>query len=258
MIGIYKFTNLKNSKVYIGQSINIEVRKKAHLKAAFNPNHINYYCQFYKALREYGIENFSFEILEECSKEELNEKEKKWIAYYNSYENGYNMTPGGDFNPSLVPEIVERRTETLLHNEEVNKKLSHKGETNPNAKLSKADVIEIRKAYKDNKNISEVYPLYKEKISYSGFQYCWLGKSWKDIMPEVFLERKPINKGGSKKTIEEIYNMRLDYMNGATKLELLSKYNDNWKNMLRIFRLERWKMKESIPENYCEFLKNRK
>lgn len=51
----------------------------------------------YKAIRKYGIENFNFDIIEECSADELNEREKYWISYYNSYgENGYNLTPGGD------------------------------------------------------------------------------------------------------------------------------------------------------------------
>lgn len=47
-------------------------------------------------MREQGIDNFSFEILEYCSRRQLNAREKYWVAYYNAYENGYNNTPGGD------------------------------------------------------------------------------------------------------------------------------------------------------------------
>lgn len=53
---------------------------------------------FHRALKKYGLSNFTFEVVEECSLEELDEKEIKWIAYYDSWKNGYNMTPGGRFN----------------------------------------------------------------------------------------------------------------------------------------------------------------
>lgn len=258
MIGIYKYTNRINQKSYIGQSVQIEVRKKQHVQASYNKNHVNYYSNFHKAIRDFGIENFDFEILEQCNKEQLNEREVYWIKYHNSYKDGYNMTPGGDFNPSNVPEIVQRRTKILLENPEVNAKLSQKGETNPNSKLTEEDVKEIRFAYKEGKTFSDIYPKFQNKISYSGFQYCWLGKSWKEVMPEVFENNKPINKGGSKKSIQEVYDMRFDYMNEMSKADLLSKYNDNWKNMLKIFRLGSWNREEAIPTGYRDFLKNRK
>ena len=92
--GIYKYQNLINNKIYIGQTIDIKQRIREHRYEAFNYNRDN--CIFHKALRKYGEDNFSFEILEECSKKELNEKEKYWINYYNSeIPNGYNMTSGG-------------------------------------------------------------------------------------------------------------------------------------------------------------------
>lgn len=70
--GIYKIENLINHKVYIGQSINIKIRWKNHLKVSKNPNSNCYEYPLYKAFRKYGINNFSFEILEECSKDNLN------------------------------------------------------------------------------------------------------------------------------------------------------------------------------------------
>lgn len=95
MIGIYKITNKVNGKCYIGQSINIASRWKRHKNTAYNPNDESYDNPLYQSFRKYGIENFSFEILEECSKELLNSKERYWIQYYNSYNNGYNQTDGG-------------------------------------------------------------------------------------------------------------------------------------------------------------------
>ena len=94
--GIYKITNKINNKCYIGKSINIESRWKYHIE---NKNSIKEYNKpLYRAFRKYGIENFSFEIIEELKDYSIsNEREKYWIQYYNCYgNNGYNMTSGGD------------------------------------------------------------------------------------------------------------------------------------------------------------------
>lgn len=99
MTGIYKYQNLINNKIYIGKGIDIAQRRRDH---RFDAERKNDNCIFHKALRKYGEENFSFEIIEKCNQNELNEKEQYWIAYYHSYikdplcKGGYNMTPGGD------------------------------------------------------------------------------------------------------------------------------------------------------------------
>ena len=74
MVGIYKITNKINQKIYIGQSVNISKRWTAHRNGAFNPNNGQYNTPLYKAIRKYGIENFTFEILEECAINELDIK----------------------------------------------------------------------------------------------------------------------------------------------------------------------------------------
>lgn len=97
MQGIYKITNKINGKIYIGQSVNIEERFKSHKYTYNNPKANGYNTKFYRALRKYGIENFTFEIVEEVvNKENLNKREIFWIQYYNSYKQGYNSTLGGD------------------------------------------------------------------------------------------------------------------------------------------------------------------
>lgn len=93
MIGIYKITNRINGKIYIGQSIDIQYRWKQHLKA-LNDNKYSH-LKIYQAFKKYGIENFSFEIIEQCTENDLDEREKYWIKYYDSYNSGYNMTIGG-------------------------------------------------------------------------------------------------------------------------------------------------------------------
>ena len=93
MVGIYKITNNINNKIYIGQSVNILARWQQHKQANDNfPIHL--------AIRKYGIDNFSFEVIEECPQEELNEKEKQYIQFYHSLvtQGGYNISLGGEGN----------------------------------------------------------------------------------------------------------------------------------------------------------------
>ena len=96
-IGIYKIENMIDHKIYIGQSKNIEQRWDEHKWSSQNINKgKEYEYPLYRAFRKYGIENFSFEIIEKCKIEELNNKERYWIKYYNSFKEGYNQTLGGD------------------------------------------------------------------------------------------------------------------------------------------------------------------
>lgn len=106
MVGIYKITNLINGKVYIGQSTNIKHRWKEHIQEA--KNGIKKYA-LYNAMRKYGVENFSFEIIEECLEEELDKKEVSYIEKYNSYYGGYNSTLGGQgkgFQKRINPQEI--------------------------------------------------------------------------------------------------------------------------------------------------------
>lgn len=97
MIGIYMITNIVNGKVYIGQSQHIELRWQQHRNRPFNSSYKEYDSYFYRAIRKYGLENFTFEVLEECNLDELDEKEIFWIKKRNSTNPnyGYNLTDGG-------------------------------------------------------------------------------------------------------------------------------------------------------------------
>ena len=99
MIGIYKITNRINGHSYIGQSTNIEKRWQNEKIASNNPNDCSYNYPLSRAFRKYGYENFSFEVIEICKKEELDAKEIYWIKTLNSLTpNGYNILPGGQLN----------------------------------------------------------------------------------------------------------------------------------------------------------------
>ena len=108
MIGIYKIENLINGKVYIGQSINISERFTEHKRETFNfSNKTKFYYHLYCAIRKYGLENFSFSVIEECSEKELDEREIFWIKEYNSYQKGYNKTLGGNGIRTITEEQIK-------------------------------------------------------------------------------------------------------------------------------------------------------
>ena len=93
---IYCITNLINGKKYIGQTVrSIQDRFKDHSHQAYRPeNDSRPIC---RAIRKYGIENFSIEQIEEVENDLLNEREIYWIQEFQTYgKNGYNATKGGD------------------------------------------------------------------------------------------------------------------------------------------------------------------
>ena len=96
---IYKATNLKNNKIYIGQTKNsLEYRKHQHEREALNPNRLCVY--FHNALNKYGFDSFKWEILKDNveTQEELDNLEIFYINFYNSSDKniGYNLKLGGN------------------------------------------------------------------------------------------------------------------------------------------------------------------
>lgn len=204
MVGIYKITKKSDGKSYIGQSNDIQRRFKEHqTKGASSRIPLDV------AIQKYGVNAFTYEILEECSIEELNEKEKYWISYYDTVNNWYNCLEGGD-------------------------QQSH-GENNGRAKLTEEEVKEIRTAYAQHKRQKDVYENYKNKISFNYFQNVWAGHSWSHIMPEVFTEENKKyyiyqNSKGSKGafaqfTDEEVISIRQRYVNENAK-KIYTDYKD--------------------------------
>ena len=92
-MGIYKITNIKTDESYIGQSVDVYKRWSDHCKAGLGID-TPVGNKLYKAMLEYGLENFTFELLCQCSKEELDEKERYFIELYQADLFGYNGTKG--------------------------------------------------------------------------------------------------------------------------------------------------------------------
>lgn len=116
---IYKYENKINHKIYIGQTNNLERRKREHLT-----RHSYYTSLIDRAIQKYGIENFNFEVIERT--EDYNEREKYWINYYRSYKPyGYNICEGGGYLPNqqkenhsqaIITEEIARKIQEDLTN----------------------------------------------------------------------------------------------------------------------------------------------
>ena len=96
MIGIYKITNKINGKIYIGQSMDIERRFAQH-KRLIEEGDKGWYIE----ANETGIENFAFEVLQECPVEELNDMENYYIKKYKAIEFGYNSINASSSSSSV-------------------------------------------------------------------------------------------------------------------------------------------------------------
>lgn len=189
MIGIYKITKKENGKSYIGQSNDIERRFFEHKTKIDIPIEI--------AIKKYGVDAFNFEVIEECPLNKLDEREKYWIAFYNTYKGfGYNCNEGGGNN---------------------------RGENNGRTNLTNEDIAYIRECYDSHMRRRDVYQKFQDKISFDGFASIWDGSTWKDIKMEVYTEENKnfykyhatdgSNSINAKFTNEEVMMMRKRYVN---------------------------------------------
>lgn len=124
MAYIYKIVNIVNSKIYIGKTYSsIQERWKEHCKDYTRKNQEN--RPLYRAMNKYGIEKFYIEIVEEVDTlvNNLEERERYWIEYFNSFKKGYNATLGGDGRPYLDYDLIVDTYKELQNQKEVAQKL---------------------------------------------------------------------------------------------------------------------------------------
>ena len=88
--GIYKITNLENSMCYVGQAVNIADRWKQHIKRGLGAEAPTR-NKLYPAMQSFGVENFTFEIIEECTRDKLDEREDFWQDFYHAKDFGYSI-----------------------------------------------------------------------------------------------------------------------------------------------------------------------
>lgn len=88
--GIYKITNIENQMCYVGQSVNIADRFKQHIKRGIGAEAPTR-NKLYSAMLEKGVENFTFEIVEECERSKLNDREDYWQEFFHAKDFGYSI-----------------------------------------------------------------------------------------------------------------------------------------------------------------------
>ena len=168
MIGIYKITNKKNNHCYIGQSKNIEKRWSNHI---YHDKSKDEY-PLYRAFKKYGINNFIFEIIEECAIKELNEKEQYYIKLY---QPEYNQTVGVDYNivsKKLTYQEVQKIQQILITDKEGN--ISHQDLANEYGvhKDTIRDINVGRTWYNDELSYPLHYSKFDPRIKHTQKYYC--------------------------------------------------------------------------------------
>lgn len=144
LIGIYKITS-PTGKIYVGQSKNIFQRFNFY--SFYNCKN---QTKLYNSFKKYKVENHIFEIIEECSIKHLDEREKYWIKYLNSIENGLNIQNGGNTSP---------------RSEETKKKISKSLTGKTKSSTHKSNISSSRKGMKFTSQ-------HKHNMSKSRFRYC--------------------------------------------------------------------------------------
>ena len=120
---IYKITNKVNGKSYIGQTIqNVKERFYQHCATKCSQAVLN--MVIHKAITKYGKSNFTIEVIEEVESANLNDRERYWIRYYDSYNNGYNSTEGGQDGIKLFKNLD---TESIIREYKSGKSLREIG-----------------------------------------------------------------------------------------------------------------------------------
>ena len=177
-VGIYKITNKVNGKCYIGQSQDIATRFREHKYLLRQNKYGNRKIQ--NAWNKYGEENFIFEIIEECTIEELDEKEMKYIKGYNSHYDGYNNTDGGG------------GIRGWKHSEEFKEKMSLSNKTNP--RIPTQEQIERLIEYNKTRNYRHSEET-KEKMRMSHLGL----KATEEAKENMSIAQKEVWKGNEKR-----------------------------------------------------------
>lgn len=194
---IYKAKNKTNNKVYIGQTIHsLQSRKLQHLNRSKYDKYLTY---FGKGIRKYGIEGFTWEIIDFAyTQEELNQKETYWIEYYKTTHSkyGYNLKGGGE-KPYLTKKVKEKISKAQLGS--LNHRYGKKGKDNPtsipvinltkNVRYESASIC----AEQENISASKVCAVCRgDRATTNGCVYRYLDDKEQIIEPNVKMERKSI------------------------------------------------------------------
>ena len=208
---IYLITNDINSKVYVGQTIQtLNKRFNGHCCYSKSDRSVNMYIK--RAIHKYGRDKFHIQLIEECPVNILNEREKYWINFYNSYNTGYNLTLGGQDSNYFNINKLE-------------------------------NTIDIKKF---EQYILEFKPLVSEVASHFGISKCSVYNLIKRINnPNLILNSYNPRKS---KSIDDINKEELKalYLEGWSVLDLVKKYHIRKNKISSYLRSEGIKIRRGL------------
>lgn len=170
--GVYCIENNINGKCYIGQSVNVRRRIRRHIRDIGN---LKYVSAITLALAKYGEQSFSYKLLEQCQREELNDKEVYFINKFKCMApNGYNLTSGGG-----CPEIISDRAKELMRNAKLGTKRSAES-------ILKSTASRIE-TYKNDPDVRKRMSESRKRYRHSAETYKKIGEAQKgkDIPPDL-------------------------------------------------------------------------
>lgn len=236
---IYKHENKINGKCYIGQTKNMKWRKY--------PSCYVYCTKFFRAINKYGWNNFTHEILKECTENDVDYWEAYYIQKYNSIENGYNLESGGKSNQTVSKETKQKIREANLKrvyrptgkpawnkglklSDEYRKKLSdiHKGKRKPLSQETKIKIAESNKGKKRSaetkRKLSEAHKGKPSNNKGKTFSQEWrknISEAHKGIIPVACCKKiKNIDTGLIFNSIAEasrFYNINSTHISSVAK-----------------------------------------
>lgn len=233
---IYKITNKVNGKSYIGQTrYTIEFRWRQHLHKKDN-------TYFHNAIRKYGADNFIVEKLEECNIEDLNEREIYYIAKYNTFKDGYNLTIGGDGNRTLLLDDKYEEIGTLYLSGFSSNKIATL------YKVDKASIVKILKQLGikiRNNSLNINKQELKELIQdyQSGYSLRELAKRYDCSAPGLkeFLIKKGVDLRQKYSILEDTKSQESlikDYTSSTIKLkDIQNKYHCSYATLLKVLSI---------------------
>ena len=205
---VYLITNNINNKKYVGITKDIKERFNYH-KTRYNRKK-EWNKPLYKAFRKYGIDNFSFEILNDnLTVEEAKLKEIEYIKCYKSlsHQSGYNISAGGD-----LPKYWGEDVNTSKLTEEQVKDI-----------IGRRDSGELQK---------DVFNDYNNIVGYSAFQHIWLGKHWKHLQKDYNKFQR--TKGASSLSVNKVIAIKKDLLEGLSVPDTARKNEVSYKKVYNI------------------------